>query len=336
MSPHAARTAVETMLAVAAALPPSLALAPHVRWLSLAAAHLRALRFRLDAAGYVADWRAVKALVEGAGGAGAPPPAYEGPVVGSQLREAALRTARSARRYPPGTAAAVWAAAAPGLRPDRGSGAAPFEALGWLALLFPARAVASDHPADAQFPWGEVVAGWLATVDAVQGCSFWDGLWLGLFARVAKHDAGRAGGARVDWAALGPRLTARLAQPAVPVPVGTAAGDPPFGRPPPARVGALFGCEGAWTRPRGAAKLLVALAGTGAGIGGGEGGGSAGGGGGGGADPAGASPRPRAAPPGRCACWPCWTSMPTPPIRGGGRPPWATCWRGWPATWRGV
>ena len=267
VSPQAARTAVETMLSIAVALPPSLALAPHTRWLGLAAAHLRALRFKLDAAGFVVDWRVVQGLVDAAGGLSAPPPAFDGPVVVGQLKEAALRLARAARRfYPPGAAAEVWAAAEAGLRPDRTPEAAGFEALGWLALLFPARAVASPHPLDAAHPWGAMAAGWLgACVDGVQGCAWWDGLWLGLFARLAKHDAGGA----VDWAALAPRLTSRLAQPAVPVPVGTASADPPYGRPPPPKVGALFGCEGAWSRPDRAAKLLVSLAGSGGGRSGG-------------------------------------------------------------------
>jgi hypothetical protein len=60
---------------------------------------------------------------------------------------------------------------------------APLQALGWLSLLLPTHEALRGRGA-----WGSWAPRWLALWQQLDHCRYWDTLWLGLFARLAKHD----------------------------------------------------------------------------------------------------------------------------------------------------
>jgi hypothetical protein len=111
---------------------------------------------------------------------------------------------------------------------------APLQALGWLSLLLPTHEALRGRGA-----WGSWAPRWLALWQQLDHCRYWDTLWLGLFARLAKHDLHGL----VDWPALLPTLFTRFMW-AFEVPVGGATGSPPFCEEPWGTGGGAGGARG--------------------------------------------------------------------------------------------
>lgn len=156
-----------------------------------------------------------------------------------------MRLVHRARRFfPPGSAAEIWAELGPALqdveRPDA------YEALGWLSALMPTHAALRRDGA-----WGAWARAWLGLWGRVAHCRYWDSLWFGMFARLAKHDLHGL----VDWGAVAPEVFAH-AMWVFHVPVGTATADSPFTGSAPALCESHFANE---MRSRGASVAKAAV-----------------------------------------------------------------------------
>jgi len=136
---------------------------------------------------------------------------------------------RSRRFFPAGSAAEIWAEFAPQLQ-DLSSPDA-FEALGWLALFMPTQA-ATRKDGD----WATWVGIWMELWGSVTHVHYWQALWMGLFARLIRHDVHGL----VDWPKLVPELCNRYLW-AFNLPVGSATSSPPFSGTAPGMCASLFG-----------------------------------------------------------------------------------------------
>lgn len=93
-----------------------------------------------------------------------------------------MQLIRKARRFfPLGSAADIWAEFKHGLRNTKQEVA--FQSLGWLALLMPTH-VSRQLEGD----WNVWVREWLHLWSTVIHSTYWDCLWMSLFARLIKHD----------------------------------------------------------------------------------------------------------------------------------------------------
>jgi hypothetical protein len=136
---------------------------------------------------------------------------------------------RSRRFFPAGSAAEIWAEFSPQLR-DLSSPDA-FEALGWLALFMPTQA-ATRRDGD----WATWAKEWMELWGSVTHVHYWQALWMGLFARLIRHDVHGL----VNWPELVPALCNRFLW-AFNLPVGSATSSPPFSGTAPGMCAALFG-----------------------------------------------------------------------------------------------
>ncbi|KAH7621507.1 hypothetical protein Ndes2526B_g03845 [Nannochloris sp. 'desiccata'] len=136
---------------------------------------------------------------------------------------------RSRRFFPAGSAAEIWAEFSPQLR-DLSSPDA-FEALGWLALFMPTQA-ATRRDGD----WATWAGEWMELWGSVTHVHYWQALWMGLFARLIRHDIHGL----VDWPKLVPELCNRFLW-AFNLPVGSATSSPPFSGTAPGMCASLFG-----------------------------------------------------------------------------------------------
>jgi len=136
---------------------------------------------------------------------------------------------RSRRFFPAGSAAEIWAEFAPQLQ-DLSSPDA-FEALGWLALFMPTQA-ATRKDGD----WATWAGIWMELWGSVTHVHYWQALWMGLFARLIRHDVHGL----VDWPKLVPELCNRYLW-AFNLPVGSATSSPPFSGMAPGMCASLFG-----------------------------------------------------------------------------------------------
>ena len=108
---------------------------------------------------------------------------HQGAAVLESQRDAFARLIRKSRRFfPHGSAGEIWAEFGPGLQSHVQD--VPFESLGWLCLLMPTHAVAT-----ADGVWDQWVDSWIDMWGSMVHCSYWDSLWMGLLARLIKHDS---------------------------------------------------------------------------------------------------------------------------------------------------
>jgi hypothetical protein len=94
------------------------------------------------------------------------------------------------------------------------------QAVAWLTMLMP-----THHASTLDGDWNSWVPLWLDLWERVTTNSFWDSLFLDLFARLAKHDTHGA----INWAAHVDRLATHVLA-AFDIPVGTASAYSPLWR----------------------------------------------------------------------------------------------------------
>ena len=178
-----------------------------------------------------------------------PTQAFEGIGV-AQARNKSCMTSlyRSRRFFPPGAAAEIWAEFAPTLLDVSSPDA--FEALGWVSILMPTQAAARRDG-----EWGQWAVEWMSLWSSVTHIHYWQALWMGLFARLIRHDVHGL----VNWAAMIPELANRFLW-AFNLPVGTATASPPFSGAAPGMCVALFD-EYVGSRSGAAAHSLIYLLG---------------------------------------------------------------------------
>jgi len=199
-----------------------------IRWASCASKLLRKYRreLRMEIA-----WRPLHKAVHDSF-LRLPARGFRGPPVDESHKQAMLELVHKARRFfPAGSAAEIWAEFAPGLQDVHCEEA--YWSLGWLSLLLPTCAAAALDG-----DWAAWVPEWLRLWGQVVHNSYWNNLWMGLLARLAKHDTAGA----VPWARHLDELFTRFLW-SFSVPVGTSSAKPPVSRQTPQECEGLFGIE---------------------------------------------------------------------------------------------
>ncbi|GAX74187.1 hypothetical protein CEUSTIGMA_g1636.t1 [Chlamydomonas eustigma] len=148
-----------------------------------------------------------------------PTPRLDGLGLNSHRHTSMFALAVQARRFFGSQAVLeVWDDLCPGIRALGGTGAR-FEALTWLALLFPSHGISNCDLSKIQNMLEEWMSCW-----GIVSCNMqWDMLWASLISRLLKHDTNGS----IDWSAHVSRIfTYTISQ--LEVPVGTSSGASPI------------------------------------------------------------------------------------------------------------